>query len=49
MGENAVADVAGVIAFFDAINRVADATGTTLDREYQSSPSYIDIKNRFQK
>lgn len=32
VGEAATAEAAGVVAQFDAINRVADATGTQLDQ-----------------
>jgi hypothetical protein len=31
MGPEALVDAAGVVAQFEAINRVADATGTTID------------------
>lgn len=36
IGEVALSRAAGVVAFFDAINRVADATGVELD-------SYVDV------
>ena len=33
IGETGLVDAAGVVGFFNAIDRVADATGVPLDRE----------------
>jgi hypothetical protein len=48
VGIEGMLDAAGVIGFFNAINCVADATGTTMDEKYSSSTHYLDFGNRFQ-
>ncbi len=43
LGPLALAHAAGVVAFFDAINRVADATGVVLDDDVEV-PAGVDLR-----
>jgi hypothetical protein len=47
IGKQGIIEAAGIVAFFNAINRIADATGTSLDQEVINSQHYLDLSKRF--
>jgi DNA-binding phage protein len=47
IGVEGMLDSAAIIAFFNAINRVADATGLALDNEVKQSEYYQNLSEQF--